>query len=256
MPREILLRDLSHCIDCQLCVTACRNRHGQTRMTMRGEFFGRFQLPAVCLHCDTPACVKICPYNVMRLDNGRTFVAPDCRGCRQCMTACPHTAIVMKQVETAPNFFEAVRQRFVSQTIESPAAQIATDGGRCVQCGICSSNCPVGVNVKAFARHGLPVTDDRCVQCGLCIDACPRRTLSWQQNSTAKMQADKCDLCRGYGQSACVSECPTGAMIRVTDDEAIRLVPELGCKLAVNGRGKKLSRYHAPPVRKWQETCG
>ncbi len=250
MPREILLRDLSKCIDCQMCVTACGNRHGQARMTMKGESFGQYQLPAVCLHCDTPACVEVCPYNVMRLDNGRAFVAPDCRGCRQCMNACPHTAIVMKQVETAQNFFEAVLHRFVAQTaVKSSAAQITTDNGRCVQCGSCSSNCPVGVDVRAFARHGLPVTDEGCVQCGLCIDVCPRRTLSWEQGPASNMQANKCDLCRGYGQSACVNECPTGAMIRVTDSYAIRLVPELGQKLAVNGQGQKLLRYNAPPVR-------
>jgi hypothetical protein len=36
------------------------------------------------------------------------------------------------------------------------------------------------------------------------------------------LRADKCDLCKGYGESACVKECPTGAMIRVPADERIQ----------------------------------
>ena len=79
MTREILLRDMEKCISCKVCVTACGNRHGQARMTMQGDIFGRYQLPAVCLHCEDPVCVKVCPYDVMQTENGKVFVAPACR---------------------------------------------------------------------------------------------------------------------------------------------------------------------------------
>ncbi len=220
-------------------------------MTMRGNILGRYQVPAVCLHCKKPICVEVCPYNAMRLEDGRVFVAPDCRGCRQCMRACPNTAIVMKQVETKQKFFETVLDRLAGRTLSKTAStQISTDSGRCIQCGVCSTNCPVGVDVRAFAWQGLPVTDARCTQCGLCVDVCPRRTLSWEKDPNCKMQANKCDLCRGYGQSACVSECPTGAMMRLTDTEAIQLIPELANNLSIDGKAQKIPLYDGPPVRK------
>ncbi len=251
MPREILLRDLGSCIDCKTCVTACGERHGQPRMTMQGEVFGRYQTPAVCLHCDNPVCVKVCPYSAMKVKNGRVFVASNCQGCSQCMQACPHSAILMKAVGGELGFFETVWRRLTHPSQhQAPAGRILSDSERCVQCGVCSHNCPAGVDVRAFARQGLTVTDEKCVQCGLCVDVCPRRTLSQEQSLTNKLQANKCDLCRGFSQSACVQECPTGAMKRVSVAEAITLVPELGQKLGVNGTGQRLPLYDAPPVRK------
>ena len=57
--------------------------------------------------------------------------------------------------------------------------QVVADPTRCVQCGICGFNCPVGIQVREFARRGQNVTDSRCIQCGACIEKCPRGTLRW-----------------------------------------------------------------------------
>jgi NAD-dependent dihydropyrimidine dehydrogenase PreA subunit len=56
---------------------------------------------------------------------------------------------------------------------------VVAEPGRCVQCGICSHNCPSGIDVRAFARDGLAVTDARCLLCGSCVARCPRGTLSF-----------------------------------------------------------------------------
>ena len=61
----------------------------------------------------------------------------------------------------------------------SPDAHVTPDPTRCVQCGACGYNCPVGIPVRDFARQGRIVDDPRCVQCGQCIAVCPRGTLSW-----------------------------------------------------------------------------
>jgi len=63
-----------------------------------------------------------------------------------------------------------------------PAAglmQVTTDATRCVQCGLCLYNCPVGIAVREYARRGQNVTDSRCISCGTCIEICPRGTLQW-----------------------------------------------------------------------------
>jgi ferredoxin len=57
--------------------------------------------------------------------------------------------------------------------------QVAADASRCVQCGICGFNCPVGIEVREYARRGQNVTDSRCISCGECIAKCPRGTLNW-----------------------------------------------------------------------------
>lgn len=57
---------------------------------------------------------------------------------------------------------------------------VVAEPGRCVQCGICSHNCPVGIDVRAIAREGLAVTDRRCLLCGSCVARCPRGTLAFR----------------------------------------------------------------------------
>jgi len=66
----------------------------------------------------------------------------------------------------------------------SPDAHVTPDATRCVQCGVCGYNCPVGIPVRDYARRGRIVDDPRCVQCGQCIAVCPRGTLRW---STARV---------------------------------------------------------------------
>ena len=56
--------------------------------------------------------------------------------------------------------------------------QVLADGGRCIQCGICGYNCPVGIPVRDYARQGLAVDDASCIKCGNCVAVCPRGTLS------------------------------------------------------------------------------
>lgn len=61
-----------------------------------------------------------------------------------------------------------------------PAGRVAANGTRCVQCGICGYNCPVGIPVRDYARRGRDVTDPTCIACGQCIEVCPRGTLRWE----------------------------------------------------------------------------
>lgn len=57
---------------------------------------------------------------------------------------------------------------------------VVAEGDRCVQCGICSHNCPNGIDVRAVARVGGAVTDRRCMLCGSCVARCPRGTLRFE----------------------------------------------------------------------------
>lgn len=57
---------------------------------------------------------------------------------------------------------------------------VVAEAGRCIECGLCAWNCPVGVDTRRYARHGLPVTDPSCILCGSCIAHCPRSTLRFE----------------------------------------------------------------------------
>ncbi|HJW21175.1 MAG TPA: 4Fe-4S dicluster domain-containing protein [Candidatus Limnocylindrales bacterium] len=61
------------------------------------------------------------------------------------------------------------------------SAIVVAEPGRCVECGICSYNCPLGIDVRSKARHGLPVADAYCLTCGECVARCPRGVLRFEQ---------------------------------------------------------------------------
>ena len=58
--------------------------------------------------------------------------------------------------------------------------RVVPDANRCVQCGVCAYNCPMGIPVRDYAHRGLPVDDAGCITCGQCIQVCPRGTLRWE----------------------------------------------------------------------------
>jgi len=86
-----LLVDLDVCIGCTSHGAAC-NRVNHDTMTFRaGEIESVGPIPAVCRHCEDPACVKACPRNAMRKEEDGTVrrSANLCSGCRSCVLACP-----------------------------------------------------------------------------------------------------------------------------------------------------------------------
>jgi ferredoxin len=61
--------------------------------------------------------------------------------------------------------------------------QVQPDSSRCVQCGICSFYCPIGIDVRRHAWLGVPVIDSRCLTCGECVARCPRAVLSFEKTT-------------------------------------------------------------------------
>ncbi len=62
---------------------------------------------------------------------------------------------------------------------------------RCVQCGICSYNCPSGIDVRLRAWQGQPIEDSRCLTCGQCIARCPRGVLRFERLAFFEKQTTK-----------------------------------------------------------------
>lgn len=76
-------------------------------------------------------------------------------------------------------------KRFYNRREVLESGWLVTDSVRCVQCGVCSYNCPVGIDVRQHAWLSKPVMDSHCLTCGECVARCPRGVLSFERLPTA-----------------------------------------------------------------------
>ena len=122
----------------------------------------------------------------------------------------------------------------------------------CRQCRVgaeCVEACPEDA-IKWNDRGALIITD-RCNGCGACVPACPYDAVQRIPHASANgdgplwslwgklkrmkagtiplepiqptYRANKCDLCHGYDDMACISACPTGALKLVPVEEMFPL---------------------------------
>ncbi len=78
-----------------------------------------------------------------------------------------------------------IRNKFTSETARRQViveGQVVPDSTRCVQCGICSYYCPIGIDVRRHAWLNVPVIDSHCLTCGECIARCPRAVLRFEKS--------------------------------------------------------------------------
>lgn len=47
---------------------------------------------------------------------------------------------------------------------------------KCVNCKICSKECPIGIDVLSYKQQGQ-VTNADCLKCNVCINKCPKKAL-------------------------------------------------------------------------------
>src|SRR3982750_2933284 len=119
-----LVIDLDTCVGCHACAVACKewndggdfgtlpdadpygaqpggvwfNRvhsYAVEQPTAQGTRDLTVHFPRSCLHCETPACVTVCPTGASykRASDGIVLVNPDtCIGCKLCSWACPYGA--------------------------------------------------------------------------------------------------------------------------------------------------------------------
>ena len=61
------------------------------------------------------------------------------------------------------------------------SGHVVSDSARCVQCGICSFNCPIEIDVRAFVWRDEAIKNSECLTCGECVMRCPRGVLRFAQ---------------------------------------------------------------------------
>lgn len=117
------------------------------------------------------------------------------------------------------------------KTPGSDALTMSLLPGSCQHCtdAACMSGCPTGAIARELDGEVF-VREESCIGCGDCSKRCPwgnitiapvpaEEALTLPGGDLQKAKAVKCDNCRHYAVSACVHNCPTGAMRRVNPAE-------------------------------------
>lgn len=84
-----------------------------------------------------------------------------------------------------------IKELFEKETKRRQAlasALVVPDRIRCVQCGICSYNCPLEIDVRRFALYGRSVSTSHCITCGECVARCPRGALRFERSPVFSLQ--------------------------------------------------------------------
>ena len=101
MARMKFLCDADRCIECNACVTACKNENevpwGINRrrvVTINDGKPGERSVSMACMHCTDAPCAAVCPVNcIYPTEDGVVLHSKDlCIGCGYCFYACPFGA--------------------------------------------------------------------------------------------------------------------------------------------------------------------
>lgn len=127
---------------------------------------------------------------------GMLDVVYSCRSCSdaRCLPPCEHDSIKR----------------------DARTGEIVIDHAKCIGCSLCSLSCPYGaiemVNVAEPEQASFnPVFRARMVKAGALAHG-----PGTGRAAPARRLASKCDHCAGYAEQACVSACPTGALIEIS----------------------------------------
>lgn len=55
--------------------------------------------------------------------------------------------------------------------------KIRPTGNECIECGLCEKKCPMDIDVMAYIKTGIAVTDTECIRCGTCRILCPVKAI-------------------------------------------------------------------------------
>ena len=95
--REQLKIDPKKCTACHQCTTACSMMHygvedpNFSRIKILQFKNKDFNVPIICMACENPICIDVCPMNARVKKSNGTIVTDTetCIGCKACLYICP-----------------------------------------------------------------------------------------------------------------------------------------------------------------------
>jgi len=157
-----------------------------------------------------------------------------CLGCRGCQVACkswndlPASRSTFSESGSNPRYLDAnnfTRVLFQEARASNGDVRWSFVKRQCMHClePACASACPVGAFTKT-AEGAVVYQDERCIGCRYCMVACPFQVPKYQWDAAVPF-VRKCTFCadrQADGKKpACVSTCPTAALIFGERDELL-----------------------------------
>ena len=187
--------DKKRCIGCWSCSVACKLENnlpdqawwntvitdgGTNPMTPSGSYDDPTNMTQNytvfhCMHCDTPACVEVCPAGATWKDEETGIVMQDpetCIGCRSCIEACPYTG-VRTYIEGDP----IPALDWALGSVEAPV-HVAETVEKCVMCS------------HRVTKGGVPA----------CVEGCPTRARKFGDLNDPESEVSKLLAEREYEQ--------------------------------------------------------
>ncbi|MGD2164539.1 MAG: 4Fe-4S dicluster domain-containing protein [Anaerolineae bacterium] len=185
MARWGMVIDLDKCTGCRSCTAACRAENNvpfagpeqaalgrsifwqevlEREIHGSYPFLERQYVPRLCMHCEDPPCVKVCPVGATYPnDEGVVLVDYErCIGCRLCATGCPYGVRYFNWYP--PNLPEPLDQALNPDVPTRPRGVVE-------KCTFCIHRLE---ELKAHAaEEGREVTDAEVVLLTACNQACP-----------------------------------------------------------------------------------
>jgi carbon-monoxide dehydrogenase iron sulfur subunit len=111
--KRVIAINQEKCTGCRLCELACSSsKEGQffpshSRIRVIHDGLEGWSRPSVCLQCDEPMCMAVCPVQAISISTTHggdhvVLVAHDkCIGCQRCIVACPFGAMAFHKQSRA-----------------------------------------------------------------------------------------------------------------------------------------------------------
>ena len=96
---KVLLVHYDKCTGCRICELVCSAQHygrfqpASSRIRVVKHDRESLDVPFLCIHCEAPVCVKVCPSGALSRDEERGVVSLDeekCINCNLCVIKCPY----------------------------------------------------------------------------------------------------------------------------------------------------------------------
>ncbi len=75
--------------------------------------------------------------------------------------------------------------RAAARKTGSPHLHLEAESEKCIDCRLCTKNCPMSLDVNAMVRASEMYSPE-CISCAACVDVCPKKVLSFSFSPVKK----------------------------------------------------------------------